>query len=854
MAITKCEKSSANVIPAKDIKALGYNILQGKTVTVVDMDTGEAPRLAYGTDYVGREMEICTDEQIEKHVDIYAKRCEIVYDLGEIIPVEVVEISSFFHFRTNYTLGEFELFASDEREKLFDPNNRFAYENNGESAVPGGRNNSDWMYFVEGDLRYFGIRIHNSNITDEIARPRNFGLYSKEYTKQRTFAKENFPKNYLMGLEPKCVTDNILFDDKNCFKVEGNHLFEFNFNEPQFIDNLWVVTKGEAKISFLANEAEISSIENEHYKYEFKLSKPIEAEKLEVSVEGNVNVELIGAFYSKRQANVYFEREINTDFMGTGVNVLPMSLMPEAIEKGYNEVYWELEKRRILLTQPNVVRMWFQPEWAVENFEDYKAGKYDFDTPRMRSVLAYLDAFKEAGTEILLNFGWKISTYAQDWLAFDGLTDVQKRTSAPRDLDLYAKCCAELLHKLIVERGYTNIKYLTFYNEPNYGEHCYDGEFRVLEGNKRDYWIEMLKKCIKTVKEKGLDIKFWGPEVTATEHLILNWIDYFEDKKAPLDCYTMHAYIKDAKINGVEGRSNAPTFFAKMMKACGDKPLILSECCQTTADYDGQYTWDRNNIQYLWEFSRAGASGALYWCINAMFITDPLNFYIGGDTDFWDMPHRPNAINRVNNSFYEWAMLCRYIPNHSISVETSFDLDRDDYRVSAFKTRGGDYTVVLEVRKSKTEREFTINLDKAVGKRFYKHVFKLPCLNNGNAILPPVVGEIDVEDKICDTVSGDYQAIVYTTIAPVPQIVLPLTELFLNKGEKFNLTAETLDFSGDIKWEIINAKDSMDDFILTLDGSEIKASKEAASGNMCALKAYSADDPTVYSVMIVKIR
>ena len=38
----------------------------------------------------------------------------------------------------------------------------------------------------------------------------------------------------------------------------------------------------------------------------------------------------------------------------------------------------------------------------------------------------------------------------------------KKQNSAPRELDLFAKCCGATLRELIVNRGYSNIKYLPY--------------------------------------------------------------------------------------------------------------------------------------------------------------------------------------------------------------------------------------------------------------------------------------------------------------------------------------------------------------------------------------------------------
>ncbi len=97
---------------------------------------------------------------------------------------------------------------------------------------------------------------------------------------------------------------------------------------------------------------------------------------------------------------------------------------------------------------------------------------------------------------------------------------------------------------------------------------------------------------------------------------------------------------------------------------------------------------------------------------------------------------------------------------------------------------GDDVTVVLELNDAITDdRNIEIKLSKAVGKKFYKHVYRAPCLRNGNATMPPVCGIFEAGDTISDTVNSDYQEVVYTTIPPVAQVEMAENEVFLSRGQ-----------------------------------------------------------------------
>ena len=142
-------------------------------------------------------------------------------------------------------------------------------------------------------------------------------------------------------------------------------------------------------------------------------------------------------------------------------------------------------------------------------------------------------------------------------------------------------------------------------------------------------------------------------------------------------------------------------------------------------------------------------------------------------------------------------------------------------------------------------------MGKKIGKKFYKHCYKIPYCRDGNAIIPPVCGEIYAEDTLKDTVNSGYQAIVYTTLPPVTQIRVGTPELYLEPKQRFVLSGEIVDGEGNILWEKI--KEIGNSITVGMDGS-VKASEDAKSGDMCAVRAYSEDDPEVYSIVTVKIK
>ena len=114
-----------------------------------------------------------------------------------------------------------------------------------------------------------------------------------------------------------------------------------------------------------------------------------------------------------------------------------------------------------------------------------------------------------------------------------------------------------------------------------------------------------------------------------------------------------------------------------------------------------------------------------------------------------------------------------------------------------------DYTVAVEVKKEGIfGRNINVKLPENVNKKFYKHVYRLDAEQNGNMIIPPAVGTIEATDVLTDTVDGEYNFVVYSTLPPRTQVVMDEVEVFMKPGETKQLKAHLIDGEGKIKWSI----------------------------------------------------
>jgi len=508
---------------------------------------------------------------------------------------------------------------------------------------------------------------------------------------------------------------------------------------------------------------------------------------------------------------------IQSDFLGIGVNVIPTALMEGTTRFGYTEAHWEMDRKRILTVRPKVARVWFQIDWM-----ESAKGVYTWDSPEMKAFYKYLDAFKEAGTEIEFNMGWKIGSKAHEWFNIPG---VDKWTSAPADLDAYAASTSAVLNELINNRGYDHIKYLTFYNEPN-GSWDFEAP-----GDQQAYYADMVRKASERLAADGLRdrIEIWGPEETGAPA----WTRYMKDHiDEHVDGYSFHVYGE-----AYEGLKVA---LKQRSDYTAPKPVHLTEF--GWAD-DNASNWDAGFANSVVAVANGGVKSALVWQLNGVWSPDPF----GGTNGVYTMWDSIVLGMQPRKTFYSAGLLNRYIPEHSEVL--AVDTGSPDLRAAAFRTRNGDYAILLE-SKAGAPKDVTFDFGGAdIGKTFRKLVYQDDVVRTGNAILPPVSGAFEAGTSFRDpNVDGEYTVAIYTTEPAQTQVeVTPLTPT-VRSGDKLQLTANVIDNAGGVKWSIVGDNNGAIN-----PNTGVYHAPQVTDETLIAVRATSVSDPNAYGVALVKV-
>jgi|GEM_PF-638593 len=510
---------------------------------------------------------------------------------------------------------------------------------------------------------------------------------------------------------------------------------------------------------------------------------------------------------------------INDNFLGVGVNVMPLALMPKSASYGYDGPDWEIDKKRIRTIKPKVARLWFQVDWVEK-----EKGVYDFDSDEMKAVYPYLDALQAAGTEIELNFGWKNGEEIHDWF---GLPSVDPWTSAPADVDDFAASASNTLKELIEQRGYDNIKYLTFYNEPN---GSWDFETGGDKAHQQQYYANIVTKVSQKLAADGLRdrIGIWAPEETGAA----DWTTALHTlADAHIDGYSFHMYGASYESLGSE--------IAARKAAVSPKPVQMTEFGWSADDASG---WNSGFANYVIRGANEGLQSALVWQLNGVWSTDPLGD-VNGNYTMWDSVVQGLTAKRT---FYSAGLLSRYVPAHSDVVQVQSS--SPNVRAAAFKTDGGDYAILIE-SKAGAPKDITFDFGgEAIGKTFVKHAYSDAIARDGNALLPPASGSFAATDTFRDgSVGADYNFAIYTTETSQTQVKLSPVEAKVTGGDTLQLTADVIDNAGGVTWSVIGAGNG------SIDANGLYTAPDVDTERQVAIKAASQADPDGYNIASITV-
>jgi len=332
---------------------------------------------------------------------------------------------------------------------------------------------------------------------------------------------------------------------------------------------------------------------------------------------------------------------------------------------------------RIREMKPQLVRLCCEiREWEPV------LGKPDRHSEWLEDLCETLAVYQEAGSDVILTeWGYKLP----DWCPSSS-DPRNHRAPAPEMRRELARSWADLLYHLRRERGFTHIKYVILYNEPNGGGAPLRRQGHIEFAD----WAEIIRLLDGELRRLGLrgEVAVLGPDEVGT----IGWLPRAViELDTVLDRYCVHSYLFD---NGAsfEDYLRECLWYLPRHHADGRQGLMITEFGMSGGGVWGSPQNDTfENGLFLADVAvraaRLGIEAVLMWCLSDTNYGQAMKW---GLWRFKDEDWKPRP------GYYAWRLLTRYtdLGSHVFAVAASGDVAPAIPAV-AFLSPAGRWTVLI---------------------------------------------------------------------------------------------------------------------------------------------------------------
>ena len=433
---------------------------------------------------------------------------------------------------------------------------------------------------------------------------------------------------------------------------------------------------------------------------------------------------------------------IQPDFLGLGAVYHGFSYMPESNAQGMTDSLRTIDFDRVNRAQVRIARSWYGSDWAMPTW----GGAYDWNSTKMTAFYTWLQAMKDRGVDVGLNMGW---WFREHVCSANRPTDTVFCTPTVADEDIYTKWVSDSLNQLITVKGFTNIKYIFAFTEP--------------DNNYKPYYDTVITKLdAKLIADGRRSLVKIVASNSCCMNLGRGMLQYaVANMNSVVDIYSSHDY----SLAGYDDWYTMVTNGINDIASTG-KPFWLDEygknveSYRTTADY-GTYIAEINAAAI-----NAKAQNTLIWLYEDQYYTWPLENKSGVDS-FYNGLHKwgtqywlPNNTD-LRPSWYSYTMMTRFLGGAGTQVyDTTKSLN--GIRISATKQADGNWSVMV-VNSNTTSQDISVNFTSAINKTLYRHLYDPNNLPQGDGIIGASAKYTNVSTAFTDTLPARGVAI-YTSI------------------------------------------------------------------------------------------
>ncbi len=212
-------------------------------------------------------------------------------------------------------------------------------------------------------------------------------------------------------------------------------------------------------------------------------------------------------------------------------------------ERRYNPEQIENEFERIHKMGLKIARTYF-------DYCAYKNGVWDWENEEMQSLYKWLDAMKKRNISVMLGACWWITSvyFGNENSPF---FDENPYISAEK----YGKWVSELVYNVIIKRGFTNVKYLVLFTEPNDGTVKLCEKFPELEKfEPYGMAVRAAHNCLIKDQRRHL-VKLVGPNEAANGLAYAGLLKYCSENLSDcIDVFSAHTYCLKESVYPKETR------------------------------------------------------------------------------------------------------------------------------------------------------------------------------------------------------------------------------------------------------------------------------------------------------------
>ena len=225
---------------------------------------------------------------------------------------------------------------------------------------------------------------------------------------------------------------------------------------------------------------------------------------------------------------------IQNNFLGHNAVYHGYAGLPDDAGRVYSDELCDLEADRAAALGLKIARTfykWYSYDfnnncWDWENAPDYVA------------FCRWVERMQKRGIDIALNAGWCSpgDILSSSW---NGKSPFTVEGDWNASVEKYAKWVSDTVHDLVEVRGFTNVKYLVMFTEPQNGRGC-----PPEAPNSYECWLLATKAAVEQlIKDNRRHlVKIIGPnEGSTTDPIMLKWVK--ENYPDLVDVYTAHNYV-----------------------------------------------------------------------------------------------------------------------------------------------------------------------------------------------------------------------------------------------------------------------------------------------------------------------